>query len=69
MSRETERHRDTCNAADRNPKKLSGARVFKDTGLTLATLYEHLADGVNRSELFGDRLAWVVLPLPGWRAA
>jgi len=30
------------------------ASFFKDTRLTLATLYEHLADGVHGSELFGD---------------
>ena len=52
MSRETERHRDTCDAVERTPKMLGGARVFKDTRLTLATLYEHPADGVHGSELF-----------------
>ena len=54
MSGETERRWDTCDAVERNPKKLSGARVFKDTRPTVATLYEHLADRMHGSELFGD---------------
>ena len=53
MSRETERHWDTCHAVERNPKKLR-ARVFNDTRPTAATLYDHLADAVHGSELCGD---------------
>ena len=51
MKHETERHWDSCSEVERNPKKLSGARVFKDTRLPQATLYEHLADGASIQDI------------------
>ena len=44
------RHWDTCAAVERNPRKVSGALVFKGTRLPVSTLYEHLAGGATIKE-------------------
>ena len=41
------RHWDTCAEVERDPQKVSGARVFKGTRLPLSTMYEHLAGGAT----------------------
>ena len=45
------RHWDTCSEVERDPEKVSGARVFRDTRLPLSTLYEHLASGATIKEI------------------
>ena len=45
------RHWDTCSGVERDPEKMSGARVFKNTRLPLSTLYEHLADGATIKDI------------------
>ena len=44
-------HWDTCSEVERDPDKMSGARVFKDTRLPISTLYEHLADGATIKDI------------------
>ena len=45
------RHWDTCPEVERNPEKMSGARVFRDTRLPLSTMYEHLAGGASINDI------------------
>jgi uncharacterized protein (DUF433 family) len=36
----------TCNAAERDPERVSGAWVFRGTRIPVAALFENLEDGV-----------------------
>ena len=45
------RHWDTCSEVERDPEKVGGARVFRDTRLPLSALYEHLASGATIGEI------------------
>ena len=44
-------HWDRCPEVERDPDKMSGARVFRNTRLPLSTLYEHLASGATIKEI------------------
>ena len=47
----THRHWDTCPEVERDPKRVSGARIFKRTRLPLSTVYAHLANGLSINEI------------------
>jgi len=40
----------TCSAAERDPDRVSGAWVFRDTRVPLSALFENLEDGVPITE-------------------
>ena len=42
---------DRCPEVERDPEKMSGARVCRNTRLPLSTLYEHLASGATIKEI------------------
>ncbi len=37
----------SCSAVERNPERVSGAWVFRDTRVPVAALFENLEDGVS----------------------
>ena len=41
------RHWDTCPEVEKDPERVSGARVFRGTRLPISTLYEYLAQGAT----------------------
>lgn len=41
-----------CPAVDRNPNKMGGVWCFKDTRLSVASLFEHLDGGSSLDEYF-----------------
>jgi uncharacterized protein (DUF433 family) len=44
----------TCEAVERNPEKLSGAWVFRDTRVPVSALFENLEGGATLDQF----LAW-----------
>ena len=44
----------SCQAVERDPKKVSGAWVFRDTRIPVAALFENLEDGASVE----DFLSW-----------
>ena len=40
----------TCSVAERHPKRVSGAWLFRGTRVPIAALFENLEDGVSISE-------------------
>ena len=45
------RHWDTCPEVERDPQRVSGARIFRRTRLPLSTVYDHLANGLSIKEI------------------
>ena len=39
-----------CNAVERNPKKMSGAWIFRDTRIPISTLFLNIRDGATVDE-------------------
>ena len=50
----------TCEAAERDPERVSGAWVFKGSRVPIAALFENLEDGVSVGE-FADLFPGITL--------
>ncbi len=44
---------ESCDAVDRHPERMSGARVFRGTRVTVAALFENLRDGASVDDFPG----------------